>query len=333
MSSMKRLAVAAALVLASACTGDGQLGERPVDDDDLVADDDDTVVDDDDTAVDDDDLATHPPDTAEIFLVYGYPAVIEAASVDAYLAVEGDAEWVDDRWIYDDGERSFVIRQFQDASGLEEGLTTAGSIVVYAGHANFGLGAVFAPDPDYSLITHVTGIESFWNYGGDYVALNYGLLLTNQSYPNFVLEPEDIVENPTNSVIPYLDLERFPNDAGVGPGEVFTPIGTDSYGYPIHYYDTHDQYYKTIVHGGSLDLPEDMEYAALFIRSCQSGRYHVERFDRGVYFFSDGEAAYETAMVYRFLKGIIEHDSWDEIRNTMNAADPIYDYINFEAME
>lgn len=327
MTCTIRFAVALALVAAGGCVGDGQMGPPPADDD--AVDDDDSAVGDDDTLPDDDDTETHPPSSAEVFLVYGYPAVIESASVDAYLAVEGDANWVDDRWVYDDGERHFEIRQYQDASGLVEGLATPGAIVVYAGHANFGLGAAFSPEENHSPIGGITGIESFWNFGPALVGINYGMLLTNQAYPEFVLQPSDVATNPVNSMISYLDVPRFPNDVGVDPGEAFTQIGTDSYGWPIHYYDTHDGYFKTIVQGGSPDLPADMQYSTLFIRSCQSGRYFIERFDRGVFFFSDGEAAYDTAMVFRFLRGIIQGNSWDEILNEMNAADPIYDYINF----
>ncbi len=320
-----------ATLLLGACD-QGGMGVVTDDDDDIADDDvsDDDDNDDDDDDDDDDSTAVFPPEEAEVFLVYGYPAALEANSVDAYLAISSNASYNGTYWTYDDGERRYTIRQYQDEDGFYEGLRTPGSIVVYAGHSNFGLGASFSPLEDHADVEYITTVDDFWQYGTETVAINYGLLLNNQAYPNFVLDPDDIIQNPVNYTVPVMNVERFPNNLGVGPGESFTPYGNDGYGHPYHYVDTHDGYEKTIVRASALNIPDDMAYDLLFIRSCQSGRYYIHNFDRGTFFYSDGEAAYDSAMVYRFIKGIVEGSSYEEILWDLNSVDAIYDYFVFD---
>ncbi len=324
-----------------AACNDGEMWIVTDDDDDDMADDDDVADDDDmgddDDATDDDDIGdddddddttAYPPEMADVFLVYGYPATLESASVDAYLAIAGGS-YNGQYWTYDDGKRRYTIRQYEDESGFFEGLATPGSIVVYAGHSNFGLGASFDPQDDHSEVGYIETVDDFFHYGSETVAINYELLRDNQAYPNFVLRPEDIVENPQNYLIDHLNVERFPNNQGVGPGDTFGIIGYDGSGIPYHYYDTHDGYYKTIVYGGELDIPDNLGFEVLFIRSCQSGRYYIHHLDQGVFFYSDGEASYDSAMVYRFIKGILEGWSYQEIVDELNSVDPIYGFFNF----
>ena len=321
-------------ILLGACSEDGLgvgLGDDDDDDDDGISD---AGASDADADADADDAGGpqpgYPPTDAPIFLVYGYPAVIESASVDAYLAINSKASFNGEYWTYDDGVRYFTIRQYQDDEGFYEGLRTPGAIVVFAGHSNFCLGASFSPLEDHSEVDHISSVDDFWQYGTDAVAINYELLLTNQAYPNFVLDPEDVVQNPVNYTVPIMNVDRFPNTLGVEPGEEFTPYGDDGYGNPFHYVDTHDGYEKTIVRASALNLPEDLAYDLLFVRSCQSGRYYIHNLDRGTMFYTDGEAEYDSAMVYRFIKGIFEGNSYDEILEELNSVDPIYYYHSFD---
>jgi hypothetical protein len=168
-----------------------------------------------------------------MYLVYGYPATLESVSVDAYLAIAGGS-YNGQYWTYDDGVRRYTIRQFEDGSGFYEGLAAPGSIVVYAGHSNFGLGASFDPQTDHSEVEYIETVDDFFHYGSETVAINYELLRDNQAYPNFVLRPQDVVQNPENYLVPYMNVERFPNDQGVGPGDTFGIIGYDNSGNPYH---------------------------------------------------------------------------------------------------
>jgi hypothetical protein len=389
-------------------TADDDDDTTPVDDDD---DDDDDTVDDDDTADDDDtsEENIYPPDEATLYLMYGYPSMLESNAVDAYLAIAGGS-YNGTYWTWSDGKRSYTIRQYHGPEALIDGVQDPNGIVVYAGHSNFGLGATFtwgdlpgtvtlttgsdtvttsedlsselsagdairfpsdaatavdrfeeftvdavyassinvsgnyqgstctetAQVPEalenHSHLDYIQGIDDIFNIGSDMVAINYPYLRESQAYPHFELQPEDIVENPVNYTVPYLNIDRFPNH-NVPPGATFGTVGTDGYGNPYHYYDTADGYYKTIVHGGAGDLPTDnMHYQMSFIRSCNSGRYYSETFQRGVLFYSTtDDSNYEGALVYIFVRGIIEHYTHDEMLAALNAANPIYEYIDFDA--
>ena len=314
------------------------------DDDDTAMPDDDTGADDDtsgddDTAMPDDDTGDddtaeepiiHPPPNARIFIMFAYPAVLEAASVDAYLAVAGGS-FNGTYWTWSDGSRHYEIQMYEEESGFIEGVQTPGSIVVYAGHSNYGLGATFSDLENHSDIEHVETVDDLFNIGTELVAINPTYLIEEQKYPNFVLDADDIAVDPANYVVPYIHEERFPNDQGVAPGDTFSPIGTDAYGYPIHYYDANTGGARTIVVNGQSEVPQNLQYEALFFRSCSSSGYYIENFDHGVFFYSTAEVDYSAAIVYRFIKGIIEGESWNAIRDTLNGVDPIYGFFDFNA--
>ena len=382
------------------------------DDDATPADDDDDATpadDDDDATPGDDDDTTEPlgpPDHANIYIMYGYPSMLESASVDAYMAIAGGS-FNGTYWSWSDGSRSYTIHQNVEPSGFIEGVQDPDGIVIYAGHSNFGLGTTFsyvplpgtvtlshnsddaatsedltavvsagatirlpsdAPSaidgweaftvdavtansidfsgnyqgtscvavadhavdvPNHSDIEYVHTLDDVFNLGSEYVAINYQYLHQEQAYPNFALREADIVQDPVNYMVPGINVDRFPNNIGVGPGDTFPVIGTDPWGNPYHYQDAHDGYHKTIVRGGSADMPANDQYAISFIRSCNSGRYYGETFNRGVMFFATEDADYEIAIIYLFIKGIIEDKSYDEILALMNAADPMYEYFDF----
>jgi hypothetical protein len=377
------------------------------DDDDATPADDD---DDDDATADDDDDTTEgppgPPDHANIYIMYGYPSMLESASVDAYMAIAGGS-FNGTYWSWSDATRSYTIHQNVEPSGFLTGVQDPDAIIVYAGHSNFGLGTSFAyvvlpgtvtltqnsddaatsqdwtatvsagdtvrfpsdaPSAidgweaftvdaitassidvssnyqgsscsgvanhavdvaNHSDIDYVHTIDDIFNLGSDHVAINYQYLHQEQAYPNFALSESDIVQAPMNYMVPGINVERFPNYQGIAPGDTFGVVTQDPWGNPYHYQDSHDGYYKTIVHGGSADMPANPQYEVSFIRSCNSGRYYGETFDRGVMFYATEDADYEIAIIYLFVKGIIEDKSYDEIVALMNAADPMYEYFNF----
>ena len=393
-------------------TGDDDDDTTPTGDDD---DDDTTPADDDDdddaTPADDDDDDTvyqpYPPDNANIYVMYGYPSMLEAAAVDVYMAIAGGS-FNGEYWSWSDGTRSYTVHQDVSPEGFVVGAQENDAIIVYAGHSNFGLGTTFAYVPlpgtvaltqnsddgtptedwtaildvgdiirfpsdapqaidgweyfevdavtaapmidvdgnylgssgsvtaEYALdvenhsdIEYVHTIDDIFNLGSDQVAINYQYLHQEQAYPNFALRETDIVQSPINYMVPGINIERFPNYQGVMPGDTFGVVTNDPWGNPYHYQDSHDGYYKTIVNGGSADMPGNPQYSVSFVRSCNSGRYYGETFDRGVMYFATEDADYGIAIVHLFVKGIIEGYDYQGIVDLMNAADPMYEYHDF----
>ncbi len=328
-------------------TGDDDTGTDDDDDDDDDTGDDDTADDDttdddteDDDSADDDstgdddttEAEVYPPTNSDIFVMYAYPAHLVAASVDAYLSIAG-ASWNGTYWTYTDSDLGldYRIHQCDDTSCFIEGVQTADSIVIYAGHSNYGLGATFSELEDHSEIEHVETPDDFFGIGSEMTGMNFQYLKEMQKYPNLTLRPEDIPEAPLNYMVPYLSEHRFPNNEGVAPGQAFSVIGYDVYGYPVHYHDAQTGTAKTIVNRGQDEVPDNMQYAAIFFRSCSSSWYYIENFDQGMFFYSTAEVNYDIAIVYRFIRGIIRGDSWNTIRDELNALDPIYDFIDFDS--
>jgi len=310
----------------SVCDGDCD------DDDDAIHPEADEVCDDVDDDCDGDAIESSlcPPMQANFYIMYGYPSILESASVDAYMAVAGGS-YNGTYWTWSDGDRSYEIHQYDEESGMVEGVQDPDGIVVYAGHSNFGLGATFSDLENHSDIEYVETIDDIFNVGSETVAINFTYLKEEQTYPNFELREADIVDVPVNYSVPGPGMDRFPNTAGIGPGDPFSVIEQDAYGYPYHYVDASDGFYKTIVWGGNGDLPtQDMHYQIAFVRSCNSGRYFAETYNRGVLFYSTDDVNYEVAIVYLFVRGIIEGYSYEGIRDLMNAADPIYEYFDFD---
>ena len=317
-------------------TGDDDTATDDDDDDDTGDDDtgDDDTADDDDSTGDDDTTPEeiYPPTNSDIFIMWAYPAHLEAASVDAYLSIAG-ASWNGTYWTYTDTDLGleYRIHQCSDTSCFIEGAQTEDAIVIYAGHSNYGLGATFSDLEDHSEIEHVETPDDFYGIGSEMTGMNFQYLREQQKYPNLTLREEDIPEAPLNYMVPYLNVERFPNNEGVGPGQAFSVIGYDAYGYPVHYHDAQTGTAKTIVNRGQDQVPTNMQYAGVFFRSCSSSWYYIENFDQGVFFYSTAEVNYDVAITYRFVRGILRGDSWNVIRDELNALDPIYDFIDFES--
>jgi len=342
MDFLSRLMVLSCCALLGLACLDGGISvadddTMPGDDDDATTDDDDDVTpdddDDDDTTAGDDDTEEpepiiYPPPHAKIFIMWGYPAHLEAASVDAYMAVAGGS-YNGTYWTWSDGSRSYELQSYDDESGFIEGIQTPDAIVIYAGHSNYGLGTTFSDLENHSDIEYVETVDDFFNIGTELVAINPTYLLEEQKYPNLALRETDIPVNPANYVVPYIEEERFPNDQGVAPGDTFDVIGHDGYGYPIHYSDANTGGARTSVRNGPSEVPPNPQYDTIFFRSCSSSGYYIENFYQGVFFYSTAEVDYSAAIVYRFVKGIIEGDSWNEIRDTLNGVDPIYGFIDF----
>ncbi len=116
--------------------------------------------------------------------------------------------------------RDFVIHIVQDIDGMRQALTTSGAHVVFRGHSNFGLGAVFStPEEDNSsVIEDIYTIDDprIFNYSSPWIHVNIRRIRTHQAYPNWW----PIFQDGTNGIMPY-DFED--------------PAGNPPYNYYITY--------------------------------------------------------------------------------------------------
>ncbi len=270
------------------------------------------------------------PSTQEMFVAFAYPASQEQVAVEMGLRVMGASQIDSTTWSLTYGVTTWTIHLERSAENMTRGLRTPGAVVVYAGHSNYGLGGVFSDLPDLSQIEEIGTVEDYYNFGGPYAGINYSYLRNDQAYPNLTIRPEDIAQDPINYDVPILGDERFPNDDGVAPGDSFDLHGSGSSAY--HF--TKDGNSYLIVNAGAADIPtpDELQYDVLFIKSCNSGRYYVENFQRGEFFYTVDNVYAEEMVVTMdlFVKHMILRTPYWEITDLMDEREgnDVYEWVH-----
>jgi hypothetical protein len=314
----------------------------------------DTPTDDDDSSPADDDndnnndTTPDEPDDMEIFVVYGFPGLLERLTVDLYLEKAGFAQ-TGNEWSRDDADRTIFVHEAWNAAALTEALSTEGAYVVFVGHSNFGLGPIFTDETWVHKLDWVTGIDDFFHLGNGLSSIQYRYMIEGQSYPNFRVKPAQIADHPLNYLTATLQLERFENIDGVDPGEAFPDVqgqGLDIYHYtaPPWIQDDGALLFEPplpplgpilpgtemlIVNLGESSLPE-LRYKALLWKSCYSGLYFLDELQHGVVFYTLASPSYLVPTIQAFLDGVIRGQSWTKINTRLNNLDDIYGYRVFE---
>ena len=267
----------------------------------------------------------------QIFVTYGYPAVLGGLLLETYLIFLGAEQTGTGRWGYagSEGVLPFDLTIDNSAEGFSRALTTEDAVVIFFGHSNFGLGIAFDPRLDHSAVSHIRSIDDFFNIGAPEVAVNIRFLKETHAYPNIEIRESDIVDHPTNYTVPGLGLEKHANIDGVAPGETFRYLRGEGYD---RYHFMADRgagvfFPSLVVKGGAADLPSPLRYRTLFYHGCFSGHYYGEIFNRGVFFYTLENAYTPTEWV--FLDGVIREQPHDEIKDRLNAMQNVYDYHVF----
>ncbi len=272
------------------------------------------------------------PDHTEIFIVLGFPATLSGYILMYYLYQRGAtyAEADPYTWYFTHPEtrRTFTIYFGNTPENLARGLTTEGAVVIFFGHSNIGLGMAFSYLLDHQQVSYVHRIEDFFNVSSDVVGTNWRFLKQVQAFPNLEIAEEEIVEQPENYVIPYLDLLKFENIEGVRPGERFflAGEGIDRYHYRYEL-EPGKIFPMLVVKAGHADLPGPLRYKVFLYHGCSSGYYYSEQFQHGVFFYTTDEA-YDP-VDWEFLGGILDDLPYDQIKANLNRHECVYDYYVF----
>jgi hypothetical protein len=344
---MKKWPVALWLIVAAvflaACGEADDRDRAPATDDDQAAPDDDGGGSDDD---DDDQTPFGPPESV-IYIVYGYPGLMERPFVRLYLQAAGFARDGEDRWVYAAGTQRWTVIEGRSVEALRAALSTEGAHVIFTGHSNFGLGPVFVDWPFAEGVEAVEDIGDFFSMGSEHVAIQYRYLVEDQKYPNFIVKPGQIAVHPANYLTAALGLERFVNTDGVGIGETFGDVqgeGLDQYHYHAPLGTPFDWWIillarliglnlmpgleRLIVADGASELP-DLKYKTLLWKSCESGLYFLDNLQHGLVFYTMGDVSMFIPTVWLYVAGLIGGQSWDAILANLNALDDLYEYIDF----
>ena len=268
------------------------------------------------------------PEPLQIFFTYGYPVNLAVLLLDVYLLNLGAVHVDRGHWTYPGSEEVAAFELYVDNTpeGFSRALTTPDAIVVWFGHSNFGLGLTFDSKMDHSAVGKIQTIDDFYNIAPPQVAVNIRHMRETHAYPNLEFRESDIVKSPKNYIIPDLDIERFPNIDGVGPGETFRYLRGEGYD-RYHYMADRgpgDFFPMLVVRGGAADLPTPLRYRIFFFHGCFTGHYFGELFRHGVLFYTLATANEPTEWV--FLDGVIRGQPYDQIKDRLNARENVYDY-------
>ncbi len=232
--------------------------------------------------------------------------------------------------------KGFIVEIVNSEAGLKRALHTQDAHVVFDGHSNYGLG------PAYS--SSVTSISGFMNAGTTNVAVNYSGLRSQQS--SFEIDGGEIAGEVENYTITGLNKTRFPNTAWADPPEGWPSLieVTSGNNFPENYYrDDYEKmhYYATtathadgnpsntrlLVSAGSADLAT-LKYEVYYINGCYTDIYYYEPHNHGALFYTD-DGASSTQTTKEFVKGIIEAQTWAQIKSALNALEDIHHYHEF----
>ena len=116
--------------------------------------------------------------------------------------------------------KDFVIHIVQDIATMKQALMTNGANVIFRGHANYGLGAVFSTDEesDSGVIDDIYTIDDprIFNFSSQWISVNARRLRKTQAYPNW----RPVFQDGTSGVMPY---------------DFYDPAGDPPYNYYITY--------------------------------------------------------------------------------------------------
>lgn len=229
-------------------------------------------------------------------------------------------------WIYKnpDTNKTFQIKFLNSQNELLGALLTDNAYVVYDGHANFGIGPNFPNDT-------IEELSDFLNIGTRYNGINLQYLKnqrTPRTFPNLKV-PGDKSEIPltfTNYKVPTVQLLKF--DSGYeGYNFELQSWGDEKYHYRVGgemflIAGPKPEYYK--------DLPQfGFKHKVCFMNACNSGIHYIETLNHGTLFYTKYLCSSFLATT-KFVKGIIEGKSYDEIKRALNSSDTIMvDYYEF----
>ena len=155
---------------------------------------------------------------------YGCPPVSVA---EAWLEANG-ARIVNGLWQYtNSADKTFIFHFVQDQEGMRQALMTEKAHVLYRGHANYGLGAIFATAAETSsgIINDIYTIDDprIFNISSPWIHVNVRGLRTSQAFPNWW----PIFRDGTSGIMNY----DFGETTGTPPYYYDTP--------PYNYYITY----------------------------------------------------------------------------------------------
>jgi PKD repeat protein len=139
-----------------------------------------------------------------IYLCFGYGSGAGAASgAQSWLRNLG-ATQQGSVWNYTNAQgKRFVFHIVQDIQGMQQALMTSGAHVLFRGHSNYGLGAVFATaaESNAKIIDDIYTIDDprILNISSPWINVSVRGIRVSQSYPNWW----PIFQDGTSGLMPY----------------------------------------------------------------------------------------------------------------------------------
>ncbi|MEZ0227935.1 MAG: hypothetical protein ACAI25_04870 [Planctomycetota bacterium] len=231
--------------------------------------------------------------------------------------------------------QAWAVYIWNTEKGAKIALSTAGSVIAYDGHSNFGLG--------YAFETHFSRVSQFMNIADAQVPVNWAYLRDHQDHPTLLFEDSEYGDDTsTASFSDPVAIDRYvkgTNDdyytrrwpaGGHGGGTRYPLVRGKDYKWDDHHYllDNDASNARIVVKAGARDMPAK-RWSRLFLNSCYAGPYYYDSFGgRGTLFFTHDEASSpQTSKI--FIASCIDGKSNESTLDALNQAENINDYHVF----
>ena len=145
-------------------------------------------------------------DTEHIYVCFGYAPIYYQGDVTGMLQAElGASQTASKTWEYTRQGKTYLIHIVDDLNmeGMAQALKTEGAHVMYNGHSNYGLGALFADAQEMNeeIIDDLRYVDDdrILNISSDMVHIRLAGMRTGQAYPNWMWKYQD----GTDALMPY----------------------------------------------------------------------------------------------------------------------------------
>ena len=138
-----------------------------------------------------------------IYACFGYASTTKTKSNTISMLRSIGAYERNGVWIYENRGKVFNIRFVEDVAGMRNALRTKDAHILFQGHSNYGLGAVFATPQEFSSQTieniYYVDDDRILNCSSPWIGVSIRGMISSQAYPNWWPEFKD----GTSAVMPY----------------------------------------------------------------------------------------------------------------------------------
>ena len=138
-----------------------------------------------------------------IYVCVGYSTTTRVKTNTIAMLQNIGASLQDGRWIYERDGKVFIVHMVEDPEGMKQALKARDAHVIFHGHSNYGLGAVFATPTEFKtqVIHDILYVDDdrIINFSSPWIGVKIEGMRKSQAYPNWW----PFFKDGTSAIMPY----------------------------------------------------------------------------------------------------------------------------------